>query len=133
MSPTVQRHESTFSVRSDLKVKAKADLKTSVNERKCVNNVNVKGVYQSSPTEKENAHLSRMKRTRYDSSSTDESSDSYGIDLTAKYRLLGTLRNGREAIILIDSGASETIVCQQFVDNNLTDCKSKTILDPPSD
>jgi hypothetical protein len=67
------------------------------------------------------------------SSSEDDDYDSYTIDLTPKNTVLGTLKNKREAIILIDSGATESIISQSFLDNNLTiKEKDAEIIDPPS-
>ena len=114
LSPTVQRHEGTFSARSALKVKAKTDLRnvktvnnvkvdrSSKNERESMIEqckLNMKGTYRSSPKEKEKVLLYRDEGTRNNSSSSDEEPESYSIDLIAKHHLLGTLRNGREVIL----------------------------------
>ena len=45
----------------------------------------------------------------------------YTIDLTPRNTLLGCLPNRREILVLVDSGATESIVSQQFVDNSMVD------------
>ena len=54
------------------------------------------------------------------------------IDLTPRNTVLGTLKNHRQIIVLIDSGATLSIVGQSFIDNNpnVIIGQIKTLKDP---
>ena len=105
-----------------MKVKANAD------SNECDNcNKNVNDLDYEIPASTESTILAdeeRCSRIGYDFHQRDEElPNRYTIDLTPRNTLLGSLPNRLEIIVLIDSGATESIVSQDFVDKSMNGIK----------
>jgi len=61
----------------------------------------------------------------------NEPRKSYTLDLTPRNTLLGTLRNKRELILLIDSGATTSLVSQSFLEENASTIDKLDYIDDP--